>query len=129
MAACLTASTSVHIIQKLDFRAKFRHSKSAANAASPARLLLRQALPNCRSIRRRSALIGDSLRDIGAARGFGIWAYGVRTGHGCRDRERYSARPVLPPVPDLMFENVSEAVISNSNMVRLLLPLLPRSKS
>jgi hypothetical protein len=55
-------------------------------------------------------LIGDSLRDIGAARGVGIWAYGVRTGHGCRDGERYRRESGMPPVPDLMFESVSEAV-------------------
>ena len=56
------------------------------------------------------ALIGDSLRDIGAARGLGIWAYGVRTGYGCRDGERYRREIGPPPVPDLMFESVSEAV-------------------
>ena len=55
-------------------------------------------------------LIGDSLRDIGAARGFGIWAYGVRTGAGCRDGQRYRREIGTPPVPDLMFETVSEAV-------------------
>jgi mannose-1-phosphate guanylyltransferase / phosphomannomutase len=55
-------------------------------------------------------LIGDSLRDIGAARGIGIWAYGVRTGYGCRDHERYRRESGIPPVPDLMFQTVSEAV-------------------
>jgi uridine kinase len=50
------------------------------------------------------------LRDIGAARGLGIWAYGVRTGYGCRDRERYRRESGMPSVPDLMFETVSEAV-------------------
>jgi mannose-1-phosphate guanylyltransferase / phosphomannomutase len=34
----------------------------------------------------------------------------VRTGYGCRDRERYRREAGAPPVPDLMFETVSEAV-------------------
>jgi hypothetical protein len=34
----------------------------------------------------------------------------VRTGYGCRDRERYRREAGTPPVPDLMFETVSEAV-------------------
>ncbi len=33
----------------------------------------------------RSVLIGDTAREIGAARAVGIPAYGVRTGHGCED--------------------------------------------
>jgi uridine kinase len=60
--------------------------------------------------RRRSVVIGDSLRDIGAARTLGLWAYGVRTGHGCRDGERYRRETGVPPAPDLMFEDVLEAV-------------------
>jgi mannose-1-phosphate guanylyltransferase/phosphomannomutase len=71
---------------------------------------LRQALADLPIDRHRSMRIGDSLRDIGAARGIGIWAYGVRTGYGCRDRERYRREAGAPPVPDLMFETVSEAV-------------------
>jgi histidinol-phosphate phosphatase family protein len=76
----------------------------------PGTLLLRQALADLPIDRARSMLIGDSLRDIGAARGIGIWAYGVRTGYGCRDRDRYRREAGTPPVPDLMFETVSEAV-------------------
>jgi mannose-1-phosphate guanylyltransferase/phosphomannomutase len=71
---------------------------------------LRQALAELPIDRLRSMLIGDSLRDIGAARGIGIWAYGVRTGYGCRDHERYRREAGMPPVPDLMFDTVSEAV-------------------
>jgi phosphoglycolate phosphatase-like HAD superfamily hydrolase len=33
----------------------------------------------------QSCLIGDSVRDVGAARAVGIDCYGVRTGYGCRD--------------------------------------------
>lgn len=84
--------------------------KVRCECRKPGTLLLRRALADLPIDRRRSALIGDSLRDIGAARGVGIWAYGVRTGHGCRDRDRYEREIGSPPVPDLMFDNVSEAV-------------------
>jgi histidinol-phosphate phosphatase family protein len=55
----------------------------------------------------RSAIIGDSLRDIGAARAAGIWAYGVRTGYGLKDAVNY---PGPLPVPDLVFDDVLDAV-------------------
>jgi len=85
--------------------------KVRCECRKPGTLLLRRAFADLPIDQRRSALIGDSLRDIGAARGVGIWAYGVRTGHGCRDRERYESETGLtPPAPDLMFDNVSEAV-------------------
>jgi mannose-1-phosphate guanylyltransferase/phosphomannomutase len=83
--------------------------KIACECRKPGTLLLRQALADLPIDRPRSMLIGDSLRDIGAARGIGIWAYGVRTGYGCRDHERYRRDTGIPPVPDLMFESVSEA--------------------
>jgi mannose-1-phosphate guanylyltransferase/phosphomannomutase len=84
--------------------------KIRCECRKPGSLLLRQALADLPIDRLRSMLIGDSLRDIGAARGIGVWAYGVRTGYGCRDRERYRREAGVPPVPDLMFETVSEAV-------------------
>jgi histidinol-phosphate phosphatase family protein len=84
--------------------------KIRCECRKPGTLLLRQALADLPIDRPRSMLIGDSLRDIGAARGIGIWAYGVRTGYGCRDRERYPRESGVPPIPDLMFETVSEAV-------------------
>jgi mannose-1-phosphate guanylyltransferase / phosphomannomutase len=84
--------------------------KIRCECRKPGTLLLRQALDDLPIDRSRSMLIGDSLRDIGAARGVGIWAYGVRTGYGCCDRERYRRESGLPPVPDLMFESVAEAV-------------------
>jgi mannose-1-phosphate guanylyltransferase/phosphomannomutase len=84
--------------------------KIRCECRKPGTLLLRQALADLPINRPRSVLIGDSLRDIGAARGIGIWAYGVRTGYGCRDHERYRRESGMPPVPDLMFETVSEAV-------------------
>jgi mannose-1-phosphate guanylyltransferase / phosphomannomutase len=84
--------------------------KVRCECRKPGTLLLRRAFAELPIDRQRSALIGDSLRDIGAARGAGIWAYGVRTGHGCRDREPYEREFGIPPTPDLMFETVSEAV-------------------
>jgi histidinol-phosphate phosphatase family protein len=84
--------------------------KVRCECRKPGTLLLRHALADLPIDRSRSMLIGDSLRDIGAARGVGIWAYGVRTGYGCRDGERYRRESGVPPVPDLMFECVSEAV-------------------
>jgi mannose-1-phosphate guanylyltransferase/phosphomannomutase len=84
--------------------------KIRCECRKPGTLLLRQALADLPIDRPRSMLVGDSLRDIGAARGIGIWAYGVRTGYGCRDGERYRRESGMPPVPDLMFEAVSEAV-------------------
>jgi mannose-1-phosphate guanylyltransferase / phosphomannomutase len=84
--------------------------KIRCECRKPGTLLLRQAFADLPIERPRSMLIGDSLRDIGAARGVGIWAYGVRTGYGCRDGERYRRESGVPPVPDLMFESVLEAV-------------------
>jgi mannose-1-phosphate guanylyltransferase/phosphomannomutase len=84
--------------------------KIRCECRKPGSLLLRQALAELPIDRLRSMLIGDSLRDIGAARGIGIWAYGVRSGYGCRDAERYDREAGAPPVPDLMFETVLEAV-------------------
>ena len=84
--------------------------KIRCECRKPGTLLLRRALADLPIDQQRSALIGDSLRDIGAARGMGIWAYGVRTGLGCLDRERYEREAGSPPVPDLIFDSVSEAV-------------------
>ncbi len=84
--------------------------KIRCECRKPGTLLLQQALDELPIDKKRSILIGDSLRDIGAARNFGIWAYGVRTGAGARDDERYRREIGTPPVPDLMFENVLEAV-------------------
>jgi histidinol-phosphate phosphatase family protein len=85
--------------------------KIRCECRKPGTLMLRWAFADLPIDRRRSAIIGDSLRDIGAARGAGIWAYGVRTGHGCRDQERYERETgTVAPMPDLMFDSVIEAV-------------------
>jgi histidinol-phosphate phosphatase family protein len=98
--------------------------KVRCECRKPGTLLLRQALADLPVDRPRSMLVGDSLRDIGAARGTGIWAYGVRTGYGCRDRERYLRESGIPPVPDLMFETVSEAVEFGIGYRALAAPLM-----
>jgi histidinol-phosphate phosphatase family protein len=84
--------------------------KVRCECRKPGTLLLRRAVGELPIDQPRSVLIGDSLRDIGAARAFGIWAYGVRTGIACRDGERYRRETGPVPAPDLMFDNVSEAV-------------------
>jgi mannose-1-phosphate guanylyltransferase / phosphomannomutase len=90
------------------FRGEIRALKIACECRKPGTLLFRRAIDELPVEPARSAGVGDSLRDIGAARAIGIWSYGVRTGYGCRDTDRYPAGS--PPVPDLMFENVLEAV-------------------
>jgi histidinol-phosphate phosphatase family protein len=50
-----------------------------------------------------SCLVGDTWRDMGAARALGIRAYGVRTGYGCQQcDDQYR--------PDRVFAHVGEAV-------------------
>lgn len=98
--------------------------KVRCECRKPGTLLLRRALTELPVDKRRSALIGDSLRDIGAARNFGIWAYGVRTGAGCRDSERYRRETGPPPVPDLIFESVSEAVDFDLEYLALAAPVV-----
>jgi histidinol-phosphate phosphatase family protein len=101
--------------------------KISCECRKPGTLLLRQALADLPIDRARSMLVGDSLRDIGAARGLGIWAYGVRTGYGCRDRARYQGEK--PPLPDLMFENVAEAAAFGIGYRTLAAPALDKIRS
>jgi histidinol-phosphate phosphatase family protein len=84
--------------------------KVRCECRKPGTLLFRQALAELPIDKSRSMLVGDSLRDIGAARALGISAYGVRTGYACRDEARYRRESGVPPVPDLMFDTVAEAV-------------------
>jgi histidinol-phosphate phosphatase family protein len=98
--------------------------KVRCECRKPGILLLQRACAELPIDQRRSAFIGDSFRDVGAAHHFGIWGYGVRTGVGCRDRERYRREVGNLPIADLMFENVSEAVDFNLEYGVLSAPLV-----
>ena len=65
--------------------------------------LLRAAANDLPVLMERSCLIGDSARDVGAARAAGIACYGVRTGFGCRDCP-------ADQQPDKLFDDVLDAV-------------------
>lgn len=80
----------------------------ACECRKPGTLLLRRAIADFDIDVSRSALIGDSLRDINAGQAMGLRTYGVRTGYACGDIERYAGE--APPVPDRMFSDVREAV-------------------
>jgi histidinol-phosphate phosphatase family protein len=96
---------------EVGFAGEIPELKVRCECRKPGTLLLRRAFADLPIDQNRSMLIGDSLRDIGAARNAGIWVYGVRTGSGCRDTERYRREiGSWPPAPDLMFESVAEAV-------------------
>jgi histidinol-phosphate phosphatase family protein len=92
------------------FAGEIKALKIRCDCRKPGALLFRRAMDELPIDRARSIAIGDSLRDIGAARAAGVWAYGVRTGYGCRDTARYPGGAAAAPVPELMFENVGEAV-------------------
>jgi histidinol-phosphate phosphatase family protein len=92
------------------FPGEVKALKIRCDCRKPGTLLFRRAMDELPVDRARSIAIGDSLRDIGAARAAGVWAYGVRTGYGCRDTARYPGGAAAAPVPDLMFDDVGEAV-------------------
>jgi len=100
--------------------------KIRCECRKPGALLFRRAMDELPIDRARSVSIGDSLRDIGAARAAGVWAYGVRTGYGCRDTARYPGGAAAAPVPDLMFDDVREAVRFNLSYEKLVEPLTER---
>jgi histidinol-phosphate phosphatase family protein len=92
------------------FAGEVKALKIRCECRKPGALLFRRAMAELPIDRARSIAIGDSLRDIGAARAASVWAYGIRTGHGCRDAARYPGGTAAAPAPDLMFEDVGEAV-------------------
>jgi histidinol-phosphate phosphatase family protein len=92
------------------FPGEITELKIKCECRKPGTLLFRRAFAELPIDKGRSAMIGDSFRDIGAAKAIGLWAYGVRSGHGCRDQARYWRETGTAPLPDAMFENVSEAV-------------------
>jgi len=75
----------------------------------PGALLYRRAIADFGIDPRSSFAIGDSLRDIGAAKAIGARAFGVKTGYGCSDSERYEGAPPIPS-PDRIFDDVGAAV-------------------
>jgi mannose-1-phosphate guanylyltransferase/phosphomannomutase len=92
------------------FAGEVKALKFRCECRKPGDLMFRNAIADLPIDPKRSATIGDSLRDIGAARAIGVYAYGVRTGYGCLDIVRYPGGPSTAPVPDLMFADVGEAV-------------------
>ncbi|WP_064695278.1 HAD-IIIA family hydrolase [Rhizobium aegyptiacum] len=76
----------------------------------PGDLMIRRAMTELPIEKSKSVIIGDSLRDIGAGRKAGIWAYGVRTGYGLRDEKSYPAAETEIPRADLVFDKVYDAV-------------------
>lgn len=82
--------------------------KIVCRCRKPAPGLLEDAARDLNIDLSRSALIGDSLRDISAARALGVTGYGVRTGYACADAAKYpDGDKIEPPV---MFASVLEAV-------------------
>ena len=81
--------------------------KIACRCRKPGPGLLEEAARDLNIDLQASAVIGDSLRDIGAAQAMGLPGYGVRTGYGCGDSNTY---PGPPPRPDAMFDTVLDAV-------------------
>jgi mannose-1-phosphate guanylyltransferase/phosphomannomutase len=98
--------------------------KIRCDCRKPGARLFRRAMEELPIDRARSVAIGDSLRDIGAARAAGVWAYGVRTGYGCRDTERYPGGAEAAPLPDLMFDQVGDAVRFAMAYAELVMPIL-----
>jgi histidinol-phosphate phosphatase family protein len=84
--------------------------KVPCDCRKPAPGLILQAIQDLPIDMSRSTVIGDSLRDVGAAHAVELPGYGVRTGYGCRDRDTMAGSSAQEVVPDLMFENVAEAV-------------------
>lgn len=77
--------------------------KIECNCRKPQPGMIRQALADMTVDVARSCLIGDRRGDVGAARAMGLRAYGVRTGHACRDCQ-------APAQPDHIFDGVLDAV-------------------
>jgi mannose-1-phosphate guanylyltransferase/phosphomannomutase len=98
--------------------------KIRCECRKPGALLFRRAMAELPVDPARSVAIGDSLRDIGAARAVGVWAYGVRTGYGCRDTARYPGGAEAAPAPDLMFDHVGDAVRFALTYEALVVPLV-----
>jgi histidinol-phosphate phosphatase family protein len=77
--------------------------KIACDCRKPAPGMLLRAMRDLPIDRARSAIVGDSWRDLAAGQRAGVYAYAVRSGHGCRG---------LPPEvrPNAWFDDVADAV-------------------
>eukprot|EP01022_Parablepharisma_sp_SALTPOND_P030227 TRINITY_DN7573_c0_g1_i1.p2 TRINITY_DN7573_c0_g1~~TRINITY_DN7573_c0_g1_i1.p2 ORF type:complete len:587 (+),score=238.90 TRINITY_DN7573_c0_g1_i1:1595-3355(+) len=76
--------------------------KKECACRKPAPGMLERAMAELPVERAASCLIGDTWRDMGAARAAGVWAYGLRGGEGC-------VGCVGQYRPELMFADVLEA--------------------
>jgi len=84
------------------FDGEISELKTECMCRKPKPGLLNRAASELPILLEESCMIGDSWRDMGAARAAGIYAYGVRTGLGCQDCVgRYQ--------PDLIFDDVAQA--------------------
>ncbi len=127
------------------FPGEVKALKFRCECRKPGDLMYRDAIADLPIDPKRSAAIGDSLRDIGARARNRVTPMRVRTGYGCLDIVRYPGGPPAAPVPDLMFADVSEAVdfcigygaiaaphhqaLLPSARARLLLPVSGRSRA
>ncbi len=102
--------------------------KIRCECRKPGALLFRRAMAELPIDCARSCAIGDSLRDVGAARAAGVWADGVRTGYGCRDTARYPGGADAAPAPDLMFDDVGDAVRFALGYRALVAPLMQAAR-
>lgn len=85
------------------FRGEIPELKIECDCRKPKAGMLKKAMQELPILLDESCMIGDSWRDMSAARAAGIYAYGVRTGIGCRDCSKDCR-------PDLIFSDVLEAV-------------------
>jgi histidinol-phosphate phosphatase family protein len=93
--------------------------KVRCDCRKPAPGMLLQAMRELPVDTARSAMIGDTWRDVAAARAAGVYAYGVRTGYGCREM----AQGVRP---DLMFADARQAAAYCLGYAQLAQPLVER---
>src|SRR5262249_44075933 len=106
------------------FAGEVKALKIRCEGRKPGALLLRRAMEQLPIDGARSIAIGDRLRGIVAARPAAVQAYRGRTGHACRDVARCAGGARAAPVPDLMFEDVGEAVAFALSYRKLAAPVV-----
>jgi histidinol-phosphate phosphatase family protein len=81
------------------FEGEVQALKVECDCRKPRSGMIARAMSELPVLRHRSSVIGDSWRDVGAAREAGLAAYGVATGMGCRDcGDAYKPDRVFPTV-------------------------------